>query len=384
MASPSDAASKEDGFFAQRRTVLAFLDFLRTAPLPSSVDSDALEVAADCLSEVFGDSTPGTVTGHASSTGAARPGGQLVENSQAAALLPEPMDVGVKGGAEPREADLGDRVGGGSVAAGTENARIGNGASGGREGGKEVEMKDADEGAAEQTGEQAKERAGETARGEVGAGVSGANRQGEEGQVEGQGALDLEKKLQEFLQGLESAGYYAGTVVGSEDYVVRQQQARAIFHQCVTLQGGRREGEDKEQGEGGSEQGKTEGGEKEGNEKEREDGSKSSEGSKGQRDDKGKEKETEGGDASAATAATTASVAATVADAAGPSASGGAASGDAAVAAAETAGGGVAAAAVVTEEDKKKAEELKAQGGWWCGVVWCGVVWCGMMWCDVV
>ncbi|CAI5532293.1 unnamed protein product [Closterium sp. Naga37s-1] len=130
------------------------------------------------------------------------------------------MDVGVKGGAEPREADLGDRVGGGSVAAGTENARIGNGASGGREGGKEVEMKDADEGAAEQTGEQAKERAGETARGEAGAGVSGANRQGEEGQVEGQGALDLEKKLQEFLQGLESAGYYAGTVVGSEDYVL--------------------------------------------------------------------------------------------------------------------------------------------------------------------
>ncbi|CAI5525075.1 unnamed protein product [Closterium sp. Naga37s-1] len=256
MASPSDAASKEDEFFAQRRTVLAVLDFLRTAPLPPSVDSDALEVAADCLSEAFGvnpqnpddlekysvlpgtllqliqDSTPGSATGHGSSAGAARPGGQLVENSQAAASLPEPMDEENKRDAEPREADLGDRVGGGSVAAGTENARIGNGASGGREGGKEVEMKDAVEGAAEQTGEQAKERAWETARGEAGAGVSGPNRQGEEGQVEAQGALDLEKKLQEFLQGLESAGYYAGTVVGSEEYVTRQQQARAIFHQC--------------------------------------------------------------------------------------------------------------------------------------------------------
>ncbi|CAI5998470.1 unnamed protein product, partial [Closterium sp. NIES-64] len=66
----------------------------------------------------------------------------------------------------------------------------------------------------------------ETARGEAGAGGSGPNRQGEEGQVEAQGALDLEKKLQEFLQGLESAGYYAGTVVGSEEYVTRQQQAR--------------------------------------------------------------------------------------------------------------------------------------------------------------
>ncbi|CAI5956577.1 unnamed protein product [Closterium sp. NIES-64] len=396
MASPSDAASKEDEFFAQRRTVLAFLDFLRTAPLPPSVDSDALEVAADCLSEAFGvspqnpddlekysvlpgtllqliqDSTPGSATGHGSSAGAARPGGQLVENSQAAASLPEPMDEENKRDAEPREADLGDRVGGGSVAAGTENARIGNGDSGGREGGKEVEMKDAVEGATEQTGEQAKERAWETARGEAGAGGSGPNRQGEEGQVEAQGALDLEKKLQEFLQGLESAGYYAGTVVGSEEYVTRQQQARGIFHQCVAQQGGGREGGDKEQGDGGSEQGKEggekeggekEGGEKEGNEKEEEGGSKSSEGRKEQRGDKGKEKETEMGDASAATASGAAGGAASGAGGAAASgAGGGAASGVTASASAETVGGGGAAAAVVTEEDKKKAEELKAQG----------------------
>ncbi|CAI5985099.1 unnamed protein product [Closterium sp. NIES-65] len=221
-------------------------------------------------------------------------------------------------------------------------ARIGNGDSGGREGGKEVEMKDAVEGATEQTGEQAKERAWETARGEAGAGGSGPNRQGEEGQVEAQGALDLEKKLQEFLQGLESAGYYAGTVVGSEEYVTRQQQARGIFHQCVAQQGGGREGGDKEQGDGGSEQGKEggekeggekeggekEGGEKEGNEKEEEGGSKSSEGRKEQRGDKGKEKETEMGDASAATASGAAGGAASGAGGAAASgAGGGAASG---------------------------------------------------------
>ncbi|GJP37307.1 hypothetical protein CLOM_g21733 [Closterium sp. NIES-68] len=368
--------SNEDRFFTQRRTVLAFLDFLRTASLPPTVDSDALEVAADCLSEAFGvspqnpddlekfsilpgtllqliqDSTPGSLIGHGPSTVAARPDGQPGEMSRAAPP-PEPMDEGNKDDTGPRATGSADRPGEGSVAAAGADSSSGSGAETGA--GEDVAMKEAADGPAEA------EKPGTAGEGETTQGMDAASVDGEEtkrgeaeergGEAEKRGreeaenkeedggeAVDLDQKLQEFLEGLESANYYAGTEAGSEAYLERRRQATAIFHQCVQQQSEQQQ-EQKEQ---------------EREQKEEEDG-------KDRKESKGKAKEQEGQDVSAAATADAAAavgVGSGSSSAGTTSAAGAAASGGAA--ATETAGSG--AAAVVTEEDRKRADELKAQG----------------------
>ena len=69
------------------------------------------------------------------------------------------------------------------------------------------------------------------------AAVDAAGSGGGSGSGSGSGRMDVESKLEEFLAGLEAAGFYAGAPLGSAEYERRQQRAVGIFHHCTCAAG---------------------------------------------------------------------------------------------------------------------------------------------------